>query len=124
MRELIRLIATLTIWIVFATVMGVALTSSTGPLNNANGGEITGIVAIMAAAATICTVAIWVGARRDEIRQRNTAHIARGKIKRVERDRVGRLIETLDDDEIYDLEALLLARHDESAQHSQSREQP
>jgi hypothetical protein len=119
MRELIRLIATLTIWVVFASVMGVALTSATGPLNNANGGEITGIVAIMAAAATISTVAIWIGAKREESRESNTAHIARGKIKRVERDRVGRLIESLDDDEIYDLEALLLSRHEETTRRDQ-----
>jgi hypothetical protein len=119
MRELIRLIATLTIWIVFATVMGVTLSSPTGPLNNANGGEITGIVAIMAAAATISTVVIWYGAKREESRESSAAHIARGKIKRIERDRVGRLIESLDDNEIYDLEALLLARHEESAQRDQ-----
>ena len=49
MRDMMRLIATLTIWVVFATVMGVALSSPTGPLNNADGGQITGIVAIMAA---------------------------------------------------------------------------
>lgn len=124
MRELVRLITTLTIWVVFASVMGVALTSSSGPLNNANGGEITGVVAIMAFAATVSTVAVWVSGKRYETPESDAAHIARGKIKRLEHDRVGRLIESLNDDEIYDLEALLLARHDESAPRNQSREQP
>ncbi len=114
MRDMMRLIATLTIWVVFATVMGVTLNSPTGALNNANGGEITGVVAIMAAAATICTVAIWAAAKNEGARASREIPIARGKTKRVERDRVERLIETLDDDEIYDLEALLLSRHEDS----------
>ncbi len=114
MRDMMRLIATLTIWVVFATVMGVTLNSPTGALNNANGGEITGVVAIMAAAATICTVAIWAAAKNEGARDSRSIPIARGKTKRVERDRVERLIETLDDDEIYDLEALLLSRHEDS----------
>lgn len=113
MREMMRLIATLTIWVVFATVMGVTMTNATGPIANANGGEITGIVALMAAAATISTVAIWYGTNRPETRD-SSVNVARGKIKRVERDRVGRLIDTLDEDEIYDLEALLLARREDS----------
>jgi hypothetical protein len=119
MREMVRLIATLTIWVVFATVMGVTLSSPTGPLNNANGGEITGIVAVMAAAATISTIAVWTTGKRDESRDSREIPIARGKPKRIERDRVERLIESLDDDEIYDLEALLLSRHDESGAREQ-----
>jgi hypothetical protein len=118
MRDMMRLIATLTIWIVFATVVGVALSSATGPLNNANGGEITGIVAIMAAAATISTIAVWTAARQDSTSQSRAIPVARGKkIKRAERDRVERLIESLDDDDIYDLEALLLSRHEDSGAH-------
>jgi hypothetical protein len=115
MRDMMRLIATLTIWIVFATVVGVALSSATGPLNNANGGELTGIIAIMAAAATISTIAVWTTGRQDSASRSREIPVARGKkIKRVERDRVSRLIDSLDDDEIYDLEALLLSRHEES----------
>ena len=121
MRDMMRLIATLTIWVVFATVMGVALSSPTGPLNNADGGQITGIVAIMAAAATISTIAVWTAARQDSTARNRAIPVARGKkIKRVERDRVERLIESLDDDEIYDLEALLLSRHEDSG----ARERP
>jgi hypothetical protein len=120
MRDMMRLIATLTIWVVFAAVMGVALSSPTGPLNNANGGEITGIVAIMAAAATISTIAVWAAARHDNVSQSRSIPVARGKPKRVEQDRVERLIESLDDDEIYDLEALLLSRREDSG----ARERP
>jgi hypothetical protein len=114
MRDMVRLIATLTIWVVFASVMGVALSTPTGPLNNANGGELTGIIAIMAAAATISTIAVWAAARQDSASRSREIPVARGKIKRVERDRVSRLVDSLDDDEIYDLEALLLSRHEES----------
>ena len=120
MRDMVRLVATLTIWVVFATVMGVTLSSPTGPINNANGGEIAGIVAIMAAAATVSTIAVWMAARQDNASQSRSIPVARGKIKRVERDRVERLVESLDDDEIYDLEALLLSRHEESG----ARERP
>jgi hypothetical protein len=117
MREMMRLIATLMIWVVFATVMGVAMTSSTGSIANAEGGQIITIVAVMAAAATISTVAIWYGTNRPETRD-SSVNVARGKIKRVERDRVERLIDTLNEDEIYDLEALLLARREDSGQNS------
>jgi hypothetical protein len=39
------------------------------------------------------------------------------KTKRQQRNRMERLIEALEDDEIYDLEALLLARDQEHAEH-------
>jgi hypothetical protein len=117
MREMMRLIATLTIWVVFATVMGVTMTNATGPIAKANGGEIIGIVALMAAAATISTVVIWYGTNRPETRD-SSVNVARSKIKRVERDRVERLIDTLNEDEIYDLEALLLARREDSGHNS------
>jgi hypothetical protein len=120
MRDMMRLIATLTIWVVFATVVGVALSSATGPLNNADGGQITGIVAIIAAAATISTIAVWTTGRQDSPSRSREIPVARGKTKRVERDRVERLVDSLDDEEIYDLEALLLSRHEESG----TRERP
>jgi hypothetical protein len=120
MRDIVRLVSTLTIWVVFATVMGVTLSSPTGPLNNADGGQITGIVAIMAAAATISTIAVWTAARQDSAPSSRAIPVARGKAKRVERDRVERLIDSLDDDEIYDLEALLLSRREDSGAQERS----
>ena len=116
MKESTRLIATLIIWIALAAVVGPILTSSTGAITRANDGTLFGIVAVMAIAAVISTLAIWIGGTRASAdHQQEETHFARGKNKRLRKDRLGhdriaRLIETLDDEDIYDLEALLLAR--------------
>jgi hypothetical protein len=109
MRELFRLMATLVIWVLFATIVGVTLTSSEGALARMRGGEVIIIVAILAIAASVITENIWKFANRE---QDQAARVAVGKTKRAGQDRVRRLIESLDDEEIYDLESLLLAREE------------
>lgn len=118
MRESTRLGATLIIWVIFAIVMSVTLTSVTGPISRAGDNAIFGIVALMAGMAAISTIAIWLGGGRSMASHQDATHLARGKRKRAGRDRIERLIEALDDEDIYDLEELLLAREDEpGAQH-------
>lgn len=110
MSERARLAATLAIWIAFAIITASTLTSPTGAIAQASGVELFGIVLTMAIAAMVSTVAVWAVGWRATAADQDTASAARSKPKRVGRDRVERLIEDLDDDEIYDLEALLLAR--------------
>ena len=116
MRESTRLAATLIIWIAYAAVIGSTLTSATGAIRNANGATIFGIVAVLSVAAVISTLAIWVGgARASGAHNQTETHLARGKNKRLRQERLGqdriaRLTDAMDDEDIYDLEALLLAR--------------
>jgi hypothetical protein len=120
MRENARLTATLVIWIIFAIMTSAMLTSATGPISRAGDNAIFGIVALLAATAAFSTLVVWVGGGRGASERDRAAHLARGKRKRAGSDRIERLIADLDDDEIYDLEALLLAR-DQSA--AREREQ-
>lgn len=61
------------------------------------------------------TQTIWKYGRPD------SAAMPSAKAKRLTRDRIERLVETLDDDEVYELEELLLARgQDEAAQNTQN----
>jgi hypothetical protein len=95
------------VWIGFTIITSTMLTSVTGPLANANGAVVFGIVLVLAFTALISTLAVWVGGRPDHEAELDTRA---AKAKRTNRNRVERLIESLDDDEIYDLEALLLSR--------------
>lgn len=120
MRETMRLIATTIIWGVFIAVAGVTLSSVTGPVATMNGGEIIGMMAIFMAGAIAMTYAIWhngftVG--RAESYESSRERLS--KLKRSGRDRVERLIDDLDDDEIYRLEELLLGRDQEARQREQ-----
>ena len=119
MRDFWRLAATITIWGMLTLVMIFTITSGTGPISHADGGQVTAIVTVLAIAATIGTAAIWRGSSGDD-RRVDTTNIARGKNKRTGRDRIERLIQTLDDDEIYDLESLLLAREEDSIHREKS----
>jgi hypothetical protein len=64
----------------------------------------------MAAAVASSTSTIW-GSHSEADRELDAA-----KTKRTSRARIERLVESLDDDEVYELEALLLDR-DEKAGH-------
>jgi membrane protein implicated in regulation of membrane protease activity len=107
MQEKTRLIATLVIWIGFTIMTSTLLTSVTGPIATANGAAVFGIVLVLAMVALLSTLVVWVGGHSYQEVERES-RIA--KAKRTNRNRVERLIESLDDDEIYDLEALLLSR--------------
>jgi hypothetical protein len=114
MHDTTRLIATLIIWLAFALVMGVVglvLILSKVDFNLMIAALVFGIVAIMAAAVTSSTGSIW-GSHRETDRELDAT-----KSKRTSRARIERLVESLDDDEVYELEVLLLDR-DEMAGHS------
>ncbi|NDJ79375.1 MAG: hypothetical protein GYB65_24255 [Chloroflexi bacterium] len=109
-----RVLTTIVIWSAFAFMTVMALTMPTGAVANADGDTILSITAILAAAASISTTAIWVSGREERPSGRAQSF---AKAKRRDRNRAERLIEKLDDDDIYDLEALLLAREDEARRH-------
>ncbi len=119
MKESIRLAATIIIWIALAAVLGSTLTSPTGAIGTASGPTVLGVVAVLAFAAMVSTVAVWFGGGRSVAQTPDETHFAQGKHKRIDptrlgQDRLARLIDSLEDEDIYDLEALLLARDQES----------
>jgi hypothetical protein len=104
-----RMQSTIAIWAAFAAIMItiIAALAITG-VELALGESILLVVVIVLLAATVVssTQAVW-GSKEGEA-DRHEARLA--KPKRAARSRVERLVEMLDDDEIYDLETLLLAR--------------
>lgn len=98
MREWVRLFATGLIWGMLAVIL------TTGGRFT---GEMVPLAFILGIAATISTAAIWNSGGGS---QRTEDEIAR-KAKR--NDRVSRLVDKLDEDEVYQLEELLAARRDE-----------
>jgi len=105
MRDSVRLMATLIIWLAFTITLAVILTTPTGAVANADGPTVFGIVLVLALVALMSTVSVWVASR-----DKGADLQSRAKAKRSGGSRVEQLVEALDDDEIYDLEALLLAR--------------
>lgn len=103
-----RLIAVLLIWSGFVAVTISLLTSATGPIADAGGGTLFGIVMVVAIAALGSTAIVWNAPQGDAARADRPARLA--KAKRQAPRRMSELIEVLDDDEIYDLETLLLER--------------
>jgi hypothetical protein len=116
--------ATAAIWITFAILIGSLLSSPTGAMARAGDAAMFGITLTLALAATISTIAIWTAAHIDNRRDANASHMARGlpvsKSKRRDADRVQRLIASLDDEDIYELESILLGRDAETHDQSQS----
>lgn len=109
MRDSVRLTATLIIWLAFIITMAVLLTTPTGAVSQADGPTVFGIVLVIALAAMASTVAVWAA-----LRDKGAELQSRSKAKRSGGSRIERLVEALDDDEIYDLEALLLARDEQA----------
>jgi len=109
-----RVIATIVIWVILAAVLSITLTSTTGAIAQAqSGAAVFGMVLVLTIAATLSTLAIWTAG------QGHPQEVQLAKAKRNPRARVERLIESLDDDEVYELEALLLRREDDSQNHTQ-----
>lgn len=106
-----RLAATVIIWAAFVIMIGIigGLIAASGfSLDLAGGGIVLVIILGMLVAVTQSTQAVWSGEQKTPSREDERR--AAGKAKRQERSRIERLIQDLDDDEIYDLEAMLLAR--------------
>lgn len=117
MREIIRIIATTIIWSVFLAVVGVSLTGVTGPISQMNGGEVVALMTVLMAGAVAMTYAIWHSGFQREHADDYAARLS--KSKRARPDRISRLIDDLEDEEIYELEALLLDR--ERSERTQQR---
>lgn len=111
-----RMIATAVIWIATIAAVITLLTSPTGAIAEADGATAFGIVLVLAIAAALSTLPIWLSAREPRPQARA---IPVAKAKRHQQDRIERLVEALDDDDIYELEALLLARDHRADEESQ-----
>jgi hypothetical protein len=110
MRDNTRLLATLVVWTALVMIIGIiggVLVATGADLNWLGTGAVVLVVLMLIAMVGVSMEAIWKGGEtsEDELRA--------AKTKRVSRTRMERLIEALDDNEIYDLEALLLARDEE-----------
>lgn len=106
-----RVLISLVIWIGVLSLIAASFTAVTGPITRANPGELLGMAAVLIIGAALGTAALWTGAGSQEETDEQ-----RGKSKRVRPSRVERLIDDLDDDEVYELEALLLARDEHHQQ--------
>jgi hypothetical protein len=116
--------ATAAIWITFAILVGSLLTTPTGAIAHAGDAAIFGITLALALAAAISTIVIWATVLMDQRRNIEAAHMAQGlpinKAKRQHADRIERLIASLDDEDIYELEARLLDRNTQTHEQNQS----
>lgn len=110
-----RLGATILIWVMVTIMLTTMMTSSTGVVNQMRGIELFGIVLALAGAATLSTMAVWLGARGGHDAE-ESHRLA--KAKRNRPDRIQRLMNDLSDDEVYQLEELLL-RDREDAYHKE-----
>jgi len=109
MQDDTRMITTAIIWIAFTIIMGIiaaALIFTNAELDTIGIGALLAIVIGLMVTVANSTMAIWEFKPEEE----KAEDTRRAKSKNIERSRVERLIAELDDDEIYDLEALLLAR--------------
>ena len=110
---IVRLVATLVIWTLFTTIVGVVLTSPVSVFAGGNADDALGFASIMALAAVFSTFSVWFDWQSAIETRRNAKTYSKSKreaTRRHDRRRIERLIDTLDEDEIYDLEALLLDR--------------
>jgi hypothetical protein len=112
MRDGSRFFATLVIWIGFTIITATIGTSATGPFATDSGAAVFGVVLVLALSAMISTLAVWLG--RGGAVQEDSSHVA--KAKRQSRDRIERLVASLDDDDVYELEALLLAAREDKTE--------
>ncbi len=109
-----RIGATLLVWAMFTAIVIALMTSATGAITNASGSEAFGIIVAIAAATAISTAAIWSGSRSDEDDESMSRSLAKSKRRRARR--AEDILDALDDEEVYDLEALLLSRERKSRQ--------
>lgn len=102
-----RIVATTIIWVALLALLFRLLTTPVGAIVNANSATILGIIIVLCVMAAMITAVVWQGGVVP--RRADTADRAlRGKRKRLQGDRVARLLDELSDEEVYELEALLL----------------
>jgi len=100
-------IVTLVIWVAMTVISIVFMT-----LDDVTALGAAAFVIIMAGTAVGGTIALWTS-RAESAPQPAQAHDAR-KIKRGDPERIARLIEHLDSDQMVELESLLMARRDDT----------
>jgi hypothetical protein len=108
-----QILVTIVIWCVFLTLSIITMAATTGPISHLSGTGMFGMLLMLSVMALLGTEIVWSTNRQENTQQQTLSHLA--KSKRIERNRVERLIESLDDDEIYQLEELLLAARDDSS---------
>lgn len=109
-----RLVATLIVWGSFTTIflgLVAALALTNADINVPMGFFMLIMFLGLLAGVVRATEAIWASAPAEDP----------VKAKRMQNSRIRRLVDSLEDDEIYELEALLLARDDESARSEGTR---
>lgn len=118
MRDTGRLILTSLIWGGLLILTGSLLTSPTGAIAQANSGTVLDVVLVLGVVAAVMTLIVWVGSwqAQAEMDAENTG----GKRKHLPRSRVEQLLTDLNDDEVYELKALLLG-HDGEIQRDHAR---
>jgi hypothetical protein len=107
MGDTVRILATTIIWVALLILLGGLLTTPVGAIANANSATILGVVVVLGVMAAMITAVVWQGGitpRRADADDRALG----GKRKRLQGDRVARLLDELSDEEVYELEALLL----------------
>lgn len=114
MHVRMQLYATMIIWTAF-TVMTIVLFATNS--SAADSGNMIPLVGTLAGAAAIGTFSVWVTSGSKAAESAPSAGTRREeKPKRVDRDRLERLLNRMDDDELLDLQDMLLEReHDASA---------
>ena len=105
MRDTARILATMIIWVALLILLGGLLTTPVGAISNANSATILGIVIVLGMMAAMITAVVWQGGTTP---RRADDRALGGKRKRLQGDRVARLLDELSDEEVYELEALLL----------------
>ncbi|MBN1563071.1 MAG: hypothetical protein JXA10_04485 [Anaerolineae bacterium] len=107
MRENMRLYATLAIWFTFM-VMTIVIFTASDAVSEPNTGVF--IALILALAASISTAAIWISGMTGGHQRTTNSSASQAKRKRVDPDRLERLVAGLDDETLTELETLLIAR--------------
>ena len=99
-----RLLATLIIWAACTIIVSIILALLTTAANVEWWVGVLSFITVLSLIVIVgeSTQTIWKYGRPD------SAPISRAKAKRVTRERIERLVQTLDDDEVYELEEMLL----------------
>lgn len=112
MRDTGRLILTSLIWGGLLILTGSLLTSPTGAIAQANSGTVLDVVLVLGVVAAAMTLIVWVGGSWQAQAEMD-AESTGGKRKHLPRSRVEQLLTDLNDDEVYELKALLLGHNGE-----------
>lgn len=112
MQDRYRFWSTVVVWVAFTLIILAAIVAMS--LAAVPEGAIVPILfgmMVLAGMAAASTYGIWQGAKPSQEQRR--AETQAGKAKRTSQERIERLVEALDEDEIVELETLLLAREGE-----------